>query len=86
MVLVLTGFVGGMFTAVAGSGVDICSFSVLSLLFRVNEKVSTPTSVILMAVTSCAGNGHPVGPLLLPFPLTNQTVFFFPQASFGDNA
>ncbi len=28
-----------MFSAVAGSGVDICSFSVLSLLFRVSEKV-----------------------------------------------
>jgi hypothetical protein len=32
--LVLTGFVGGIFTAIAGSGVDICSFSILSLLFR----------------------------------------------------
>ena len=28
--------VGGVFSAVAGSGVDICSFSVLSLLFRWN--------------------------------------------------
>jgi hypothetical protein len=34
LVLIVTGFVGGIFTAVAGSGVDICSFSVLSLLFR----------------------------------------------------
>ena len=32
--LILTGFVGGIFTAIAGSGVDICSFSILSLLFR----------------------------------------------------
>jgi hypothetical protein len=30
----LTGFIGGIFTAIAGSGVDICSFSILSLLFR----------------------------------------------------
>ncbi len=34
LVLIVTGFVGGIFTAVAGSGVDICSFSILSLLFR----------------------------------------------------
>ena len=34
VILVATGFVGGIFTAIAGSGVDICSFSILSLLFR----------------------------------------------------
>jgi hypothetical protein len=34
LILVMTGFTGGIFTAIAGSGVDICSFSVLSLLFR----------------------------------------------------
>ena len=32
--LVAAGFVGGIFTAIAGSGTDICSFSVLCLLFR----------------------------------------------------
>ena len=55
VVLVVTGFVGGCFTSIAGSGVDICSFSVLSLLFRVTEKVSTPTSVVLMAGNSLVG-------------------------------
>ena len=34
VILVATGFVGGIFTAIAGSGDDICSFSILSLLFR----------------------------------------------------
>jgi hypothetical protein len=33
-VLLVTGFVGGIFSALCGSGVDICSFSILSLLFR----------------------------------------------------
>ena len=33
-VLLAIGFLGGIFSAVAGSGVDICSFSILSLLFR----------------------------------------------------
>ena len=34
VVLLAVGFLGGIFSAIAGSGVDICSFSVLSLLFR----------------------------------------------------
>ena len=55
IVLIATGFLGGIFSAITGSGVDICSFSILSLLFRVSEKVSTPTSVILMAMNTCVG-------------------------------
>ncbi|KAI1727390.1 sulfite exporter tauE/SafE domain-containing protein [Ditylenchus destructor] len=54
-VLFVTGFIGGLCSAFAGSGVDICSFSVLTLLFRVSEKVATPTSVVLMAVNTCVG-------------------------------
>jgi len=54
-ILLAVGFLGGIFSSVAGSGVDICSFSVLSLLFRVSEKVSTPTSIVLMAINTCVG-------------------------------
>jgi hypothetical protein len=35
--------------------VSSSSFSILSLLFRVNEKVSTPTSIVLMAINTCVG-------------------------------
>ncbi|KAL3075989.1 hypothetical protein niasHS_011350 [Heterodera schachtii] len=52
MVLILTGFIGGIFTSFAGSGVDICIFSVLTLLFSVSEKIATPTTVVLMALNS----------------------------------
>ena len=55
IVLLLTGFLGGIFSAIAGSGVDICSFSVLTLLFRISEKTATPTSVILMAGNTVVG-------------------------------
>jgi uncharacterized membrane protein YfcA len=55
IVLIITGFVGGIFTALSGSGLDICSFSVLTLLFRVSEKTATPTSVILMAGNTMVG-------------------------------
>uniref|UniRef100_A0A7E4W522 Membrane transporter protein n=1 Tax=Panagrellus redivivus TaxID=6233 RepID=A0A7E4W522_PANRE len=55
VVLLVTGFIGGLCTAFAGSGVDICSFSILTLLFRVSEKTATPTSIVLMAVNSITG-------------------------------
>ena len=55
IVLLLCGFIGGLFTAVVGGRVDICSFSVLTLLFRVTEKTATPTSVVMMAWTSLVG-------------------------------
>lgn len=50
-----SGFLGGLFTGVAGSGVDICCFCVLTLYFRVSEKIATPTSVVLMAMVSIFG-------------------------------
>ncbi len=55
IVLLAAGFLGGIFTSFAGSGLDICSFSVLTLLFRISEKVATPTSVILMAINTVIG-------------------------------
>ena len=54
-VLVIAGIFGGIFTSVSGSGLDICSFSILTLLFRVTEKTATPTSVILMAGNTVVG-------------------------------
>jgi uncharacterized membrane protein YfcA len=52
VVLVVGGFIGGIFTAFAGTGLDICAFMVLTLLFRISEKTATPTTVILMAFNS----------------------------------
>uniref|UniRef100_A0A915BQS8 Membrane transporter protein n=1 Tax=Parascaris univalens TaxID=6257 RepID=A0A915BQS8_PARUN len=53
--LMVNGFIGGIFTGVAGSGIDVYSFSILTLLFRISEKVATPTSVVLMSANSMAG-------------------------------
>lgn len=58
LVLLGFGFLGGVFSAMAGSGIDICSFSALTLLFRVSEKIATPTSVILMAINTVIGFGY----------------------------
>lgn len=50
--LFTTGIIGGMITAITGSGLDICTFSLLVLRLRICEKIATPTSVILMAFNS----------------------------------
>ncbi|VDM71552.1 unnamed protein product [Strongylus vulgaris] len=52
-VLVSTGFIGGIFTSFAGSGADICVFSISTLLFRISEKTATPTTVVLMGNQCC---------------------------------
>jgi len=52
LVLLGAGFLGGIFTSMSGSGIDICSFSVLTLFFRITEKTATPTSVVLMAINT----------------------------------
>lgn len=54
-VLLMCGFVGGIFSSISGSGIDICTFSILTLLFRVSEKIATPTSVVLMAINTLVG-------------------------------
>ncbi len=55
--LLIMGFIGGIFGSVVGVGIDIVVFSMMVLLFRVSEKVATPTSVILMAINAIAGVG-----------------------------
>eukprot|EP01128_Nolandella_sp_AFSM9_P007593 TRINITY_DN4214_c0_g1_i1.p1 TRINITY_DN4214_c0_g1~~TRINITY_DN4214_c0_g1_i1.p1 ORF type:complete len:561 (-),score=47.55 TRINITY_DN4214_c0_g1_i1:28-1638(-) len=53
--LVCVGFVGGLVGSVAGSGLDICTFTLLVLYYRLNEKTATPTSVVLMSINTCVG-------------------------------
>ncbi|ELT97033.1 hypothetical protein CAPTEDRAFT_215676 [Capitella teleta] len=55
IILIFAGFSGGIFTSFSGSGLDICCFSILTLVFRISEKVATPTSVVLMAGNSLVG-------------------------------
>lgn len=53
--LIIVGFIGGVFSGVAGIGIDIAVFILVVLLFRVCEKITTPTTVILMAIVSVVG-------------------------------
>ena len=49
------GVIGGIVSGITGSGLDIVSFSLLVLAFGINEKVSTMTSVVLMAGNAIVG-------------------------------
>lgn len=55
VILFLVGFIGGIVSGLTGTGLDILTFAVLTLMFAINEKVATPTSVILMAGNSLVG-------------------------------
>ena len=50
-----TGALGGVVSAITGSGLDILTFSLLVLRFRISESVATPTSVVLMGINACVG-------------------------------
>ena len=54
-ILLLTGFIGGLISGLVGNGIDIIAFSVIVMLFRISEKVATPTSVLLMAMNAMSG-------------------------------
>lgn len=55
LIIVVTGCFGGIMTGLVGNGIDIICFSVMALLFRLSEKVATPTSVVLMAFNAVIG-------------------------------
>ncbi len=49
------GLLGGGLSAMLGSGIDIFSFSFVTMRYNLSEKVATPTSVLIMAINSLAG-------------------------------
>lgn len=55
LLFVVVGILGGIFSAQTGSGADMITFIVLTLAFGIDEKISTPTTVVIMALTSLIG-------------------------------
>ena len=54
--LILVGGIGGgILSGLLGSGADLVAFSILVLYFRLNPKLATQCSVVIMAATSIAG-------------------------------
>jgi uncharacterized membrane protein YfcA len=54
-VLITAGFLGGVVSALVGTGENTLVFMVMVLLFRICEKVVTPTTVILMTMVTIPG-------------------------------
>jgi uncharacterized protein len=78
-VLCTTGFVGGICSSIVGSGLDITTFSILTLFYRVSEKVATPTSVVLMGLNAVFGVffRFVIGLGGAPYPEERQIVWNF---------
>ncbi|MBU3678943.1 MAG: sulfite exporter TauE/SafE family protein [Candidatus Kapabacteria bacterium] len=55
LTLLGAGMVGGVVTAIFGNGVDLVTFCVLTLWYGIDEKVATPTSVVLMSILTVCG-------------------------------
>jgi len=55
VILMVTGFIGGIMSGLVGSGIDIITFMTMVLLFRLDEKVATPTTVLLMTTNTLVG-------------------------------
>ena len=53
--LVAMGVVGGTVSGLTGSGLDILTFAMLTMLYRLCETIATPTSVVIMACNSIIG-------------------------------
>lgn len=53
--IVIIGVIGGTISSILGSGLDIFSFSYITMRYHLSEKVATPTSVIIMAINSIVG-------------------------------
>ncbi|MFT4111719.1 sulfite exporter TauE/SafE family protein [Silvibacterium sp.] len=55
LLIVAAGLIGGLMSGLVGCGENIVTFMVMVLLFRVSEKVVTPTTVILMTMVTLVG-------------------------------
>ncbi len=55
IILMSAGFLGGIVSALVGTGANSVAFMVMVLLFRVSEKIVTPTTVILMTMATIPG-------------------------------
>ena len=60
LILLTVGFLGGIVSGLVGNGIGIFIFAVMVLLFRISEKIATPTSVIIMAINALAGFAYQV--------------------------
>jgi uncharacterized membrane protein YfcA len=53
--LVIFGFIGGIISSLFGTGINIFTYCIMTIYYRVSEKVATPSSVIIMTIETILG-------------------------------
>jgi len=53
--LLFFGLVGGMISSIFGTGINIFSFCLMTIYYRIDEKVAVPSSVIIMTLETILG-------------------------------
>ena len=53
--LVFFGLIGGMISSLFGTGINIFTFCLMTIYYRINEKVAVPSSVIIMTLETLLG-------------------------------
>lgn len=55
IMLLFFGFVGGIISSIFGTGINIFSFCFVVIYYHLNEKIATPSSVIIMSIETLVG-------------------------------
>ncbi len=53
--LLFFGLIGGMISSLFGTGINIFTFCLMTIFYRINEKVAVPSSVIIMTIETILG-------------------------------
>ncbi len=53
--LIIFGFIGGIISSIFGTGINIFTYCIMTIYYRVSEKVATPSSVIIMTIETLLG-------------------------------
>ncbi|WP_293682993.1 MULTISPECIES: sulfite exporter TauE/SafE family protein [unclassified Spirosoma] len=53
--LIAFGLVGGVISSIFGTGINIFTFCLVTIYYRLNEKVATPSSVLIMTIETLLG-------------------------------
>jgi uncharacterized membrane protein YfcA len=55
VIILAGGFTGGIISSVFGTGINMLTFCLLVIYFKVNEKIATPSSIIIMTFETIIG-------------------------------
>jgi uncharacterized membrane protein YfcA len=55
LILIMGGFVGGMVSSIFGTGINMLTFCLLVVYYNLNEKIATPSSIIIMTIETIIG-------------------------------